>query len=52
MLAKDSYCKTFDIEADGYARGKGLGVIVLKRLSEAIQRSRPNFRDNSDRQAV
>ncbi|MEP5154566.1 type I polyketide synthase, partial [Planktotalea sp.] len=34
-LAKDGRCKTFDASADGYGRGEGCGVIVLKRLSDA-----------------
>jgi len=29
-------CKTFDADADGYMRGEGCGVIVLKRLSDAL----------------
>src|SRR5690606_20863952 len=36
MLAPDGRCKTFAASADGFARGEGCGVIVLKRLSQAI----------------
>ena len=36
MMAADGRCKSFDASADGYVRGEGCGVIVLKRLSDAI----------------
>jgi acyl transferase domain-containing protein/SAM-dependent methyltransferase/acyl carrier protein len=37
MMAADGHCKTFDANADGFVRGEGCGVIVLKRLSHAIE---------------
>ncbi|WP_424102086.1 beta-ketoacyl synthase N-terminal-like domain-containing protein [Moorena producens] len=36
MLSADGHCKTFDASADGFVRGEGCGVIVLKRLSDAV----------------
>ncbi|HEY8036287.1 MAG TPA: SDR family NAD(P)-dependent oxidoreductase [Methylobacter sp.] len=37
MLAEDGLCKTFDDKADGIGRGDGVGLVVLKRLSDALQ---------------
>ncbi|HQR84093.1 MAG TPA: type I polyketide synthase [Polynucleobacter sp.] len=41
MLAPDGKCKTFDSSADGYVRGEGCGVVVLKRLSDALAANDP-----------
>ena len=34
-MAADGRCKPFDARADGYVRGEGCGLVVLKRLAEA-----------------
>ena len=37
MLSKDGRCKTFDADANGYVRSEGCGVVVLKRLEDALK---------------
>ena len=37
MLASDGRCKSFSDRANGYGRAEGCGVVLLKRLSDAIR---------------
>jgi len=41
VLAPDGRCKAFDARANGYVRGEGGGVIVLKPLSVALADGNP-----------
>ncbi|PSB02439.1 type I polyketide synthase [Merismopedia glauca] len=36
LISPDGRCKTFDARANGYGRGEGCGVVVVKLLREAI----------------
>ena len=36
MLSPTGQCKSFDASADGYCRGEGSAMFVLKKLSDAL----------------
>lgn len=37
MLNSDGKCKPFDEKANGYTRGEGCGVVILKPLTDAVR---------------
>src|SRR5947209_8058934 len=41
MMSASGRCRTFDAGADGFVRGEGCGVVVLKRLSDALANGDP-----------
>ena len=43
VMAPDGRCKAFDARANGYVRGEGAGVVVLKPLSQALADGDPIY---------
>ncbi len=41
FLSKDGRCFTFDDRANGYGRGEGVGLVILKKLSDALEDNDP-----------
>ncbi len=43
VMSPDGQCKAFDSRANGYVRGEGAGVVVLKPLSKAVADGDPIY---------
>ncbi len=43
LIAPDGRCKAFDAGADGFGRGEGAGIVVLKPLSRALADGDPIY---------
>ncbi|XP_033746877.1 uncharacterized protein LOC117332102 [Pecten maximus] len=40
MASPTGQCQAFSANADGYARGEGCGIVILERLSDALENNR------------
>jgi len=43
FLNPEGRCRTFDADAKGYVRGEGGGIVILRRLSEALRDRNPIY---------
>jgi acyl transferase domain-containing protein len=41
VISPSGFCKTFDANADGYARGEAVSAVYVKKLSDAIRNGDP-----------